>query len=191
MKHQFRSRKDVSKYLAEKGIDTSNWSEEKWLSLNKGQAEIHMMALAEAMWDAKKESTPKKLQAGEWHIPFGDNIDDQWISDYLDEYDYDQSWLEMFKVKIATARCARTSYTVVGKKDKQHSYEADFELHNTLAESNHWSPFEHCARVMDDMERAYYYTSTGPTPDKFNSAVLGNFRGFIQYRKMFENENIL
>lgn len=94
-------------------------------------------------------------------------------------------------VMISTSLAARTSYTVVGKKDKQHSYEADLELHDRLAESGHWSPFEHCARVMDDMERAYYYTSTGPTPDKFHTGVLGNFRGFIQYRKMFENENIL
>ena len=68
MKKIFRSRKDVSKYLLEKGIDTSRWSEEKWLSLNKGQAEIHMMALAEAMWDAYQESTPKVLKEGKWQF---------------------------------------------------------------------------------------------------------------------------
>jgi hypothetical protein len=37
--------------------------------MNESQAEIHIQALAEAMWDAKNESTPKKLEAGEWHIP--------------------------------------------------------------------------------------------------------------------------
>lgn len=206
MKHQFRSRKDASKFLAEKGIDTSNWSEEKWLSINKGQAEIHIMALAEAMWDAKKESTPKELKAGEWHIPFDEKIEGMtfftkttdaiegatltWIP--IPGVDPGaKEWRDLQKVKVSTAMCARTSYTIVGKEDKQRSYEADLELHDRLAESGHWSPFEHCARVMDDMERNYYYTSTGPTPDKFNSAVLGNFRGFIQYRKMFENENIL
>jgi hypothetical protein len=40
-----------------------------WLELNKGQAEIHMMALAEAMWDAISSSTPKLLKSGEYHIP--------------------------------------------------------------------------------------------------------------------------
>ena len=33
-------------------------------------AEIHIQALAEAMWDAMNESTPKKLKEGEYHIPF-------------------------------------------------------------------------------------------------------------------------
>jgi len=45
------------------------------LQHNKGMAEIHMMALAEAIYDSWKESTPKQLKAGEWHIPFEDKID--------------------------------------------------------------------------------------------------------------------
>lgn len=44
------------------------------LQHNKGQAEIHMMTLAEEIYDAVNESTPKQLQAGEWHIPFEDKI---------------------------------------------------------------------------------------------------------------------
>lgn len=73
---RFSSRKEVTEFLATKGINTSNWSEEKWLSLNKGQAEIHMMALAEAIWDARNESTPKQLKAGMWHIPMIEVIED-------------------------------------------------------------------------------------------------------------------
>ena len=41
----------------------------EWLQINKGQAEIHIMDLAEKIYDAVNESTPKQLQAGEWHIP--------------------------------------------------------------------------------------------------------------------------
>ena len=33
----------------------------EWLQINSSQTEIHMQALAEAMWDAMNESTPKKL----------------------------------------------------------------------------------------------------------------------------------
>lgn len=40
----------------------------KWEASESG-AEIHIQALAEAMWDARNESTPKELQPGEWHIP--------------------------------------------------------------------------------------------------------------------------
>ena len=66
----FKSRKEASEFLKEKGIDTSNWSEEKWQSINKSQAEIHIQALAEAMLDAMNESTPKQLEEGEFHLPF-------------------------------------------------------------------------------------------------------------------------
>ena len=73
---RFSSRKEVTEFLKEKGIDTSNWSEEKWLSINKGQAEIHMMALAECIYDAMNESTPKQLKAGEYHTPMIEVIED-------------------------------------------------------------------------------------------------------------------
>ena len=43
---------------------------------NEGQGEIHIMALAEAMWDAKNKSTPKELKAGEWHCPMIEIEDD-------------------------------------------------------------------------------------------------------------------
>lgn len=48
-KIQFKSRKEATIFLAEKGIDTSNWDDLQWLHINKGQADIHMMFLAEAI----------------------------------------------------------------------------------------------------------------------------------------------
>lgn len=175
MKHQFKSRKEVSKFLKERGIDTSNWTEEKWLSINKSQAEIHIQAVAEAMWDALNESTPKQLEAGEWHIPFGDDIEP------INVAKIDSSLLDINNpintaIKIATARCARVSYTVVGEEGKEPNYENDIKLHDRLAESGHWSPAEHCAKAMDKEEH-------------FNNEWSGNFKGFIQYRKTFEGEN--
>ena len=47
-----------------------------WLQRNEGQAEIHIMDLAEKIYDAINESTPKQLQAGEWHIPMIEIIED-------------------------------------------------------------------------------------------------------------------
>lgn len=46
------------------------FSIEEWLGINESQAEIHIQALAEAMWDARNESIPKELKAGEFHLPF-------------------------------------------------------------------------------------------------------------------------
>ena len=73
---RFSSRKEVSSFLKEKRIDTSNWSEEKWLSLNKGQAEIHMMMLSEKIYDCIQESVPTQLKENEWHLPMIEVIED-------------------------------------------------------------------------------------------------------------------
>ena len=58
-----------------------NWMFKMQYSLSG--AEIHIQALAEAMWVAMNESTPKLLQAEEWHIPFGDKI---FSEDSIEEY---------------------------------------------------------------------------------------------------------
>lgn len=193
MKHQFKSRKDTSKYLAEKGIDTSNWTEEKWLSINKGQAEIHMMALAEAMLQEYNKNTPTLLQVGEWHIPFGDNIGLNSTSDKtpLEKLSkkinhtsmaYSED-MEQLAIKIATARCARISYMTF---DREINYEKDLELHDSLLTSGHMSPFEHCAKVMSEDEREIYTTCDN---NGTHYAKSDNFTGFIQYRKMIVEEN--
>jgi len=231
-KEVYRSKKDLMKAenISDVGVN--------WFKMNKGQAEIHMMALAEAMWDAYNESTPKKLAAGEWHIPFIDGINLLKLSELLPDaktlphpddvggslhavkekisenfdinkgfkdsndnyyplYEYDlKQWFEDALVKISTAMCARTSYTVVGEEGKEPNYENDLKLHDRLSNSGHWSPFEHCARAMDTTEMRGYQgnvkfkrTESGGT---FSSEAgwSGNFRGFIQYRKTFENENV-
>ena len=47
-----------------------------WANMNKGQAEIHMMDLAEKIYDAFNESTPRELKAGEYHLPMIEIIED-------------------------------------------------------------------------------------------------------------------
>jgi len=144
----------------------------EWLKINEGQGEIHIMALAEAMWDTLNESSPKRLLSGQWHIPFGDNIETRRVFTDILKKDIDHSDSSKYskeadeaKAKIATARCARVSYLNFEGKD---DYEADIKLHDILLSSGHMSPFEHCARTMDESRRS------------------GNFKGFLQYRKMVE-----
>lgn len=101
---------------------------------------------------------------------------------------------ENLKIKISTARCARVSYTIVGEEGKKHDYQKDIELHDKLLSSGHMSPFEHCAKVMTDEEyRLFYKGNIGSHLNgdiQFKEHVLGwcnNFRGFIQYRYLIEN----
>lgn len=179
----FKSKKDATKYWQDKadsditiGQPTKR-TELEWLKMNIGQAEIHMMALAEAMWDAFNESIPKELKAGKWHIPFGDKFDmDQMHEVFMpsnpdDLHTMNEEWNGL-RIKIATARCAQVSYTVVGEEGKEMNYEKLIALHDRLAKSGHWSPFEHCAKSGEPWEKS-----------------SGNLKGFVQY-KMFFSENI-
>lgn len=173
------------------------------------EAEIHIQALAEAMWDAMNESIPKKLEAGEWHIPFGDKIGVEKLANLNPN--------EKDVIKVAIARCARLSYMTF---DGEINYEKDIALHNQLLEDKHLSPFEHCARTMTQQE--YYSFVKGGIPtgcDEYGIFNLeyypfihqafsekeveyvnrenpnngnrfgwcANFRGFISYRYLIEN----
>jgi hypothetical protein len=181
----FRSKKDVYNRI---GVDKLTMhlklNELDWFKINKGQAEIHMMALAEAMWDAYNESTPKQLKGGEWHIPFGEDINIGKLREYFWKVhkNPDPSYTAEtnIMINIATAMCARVSYTAVGEEGKEPNYENDVKLHDRLLKSGHWSPFEHCAMAMTDTEDTMYYIADPHT--KRQQGWCRNFRGFIQYR---------
>tara|TARA_R110002012_G_scaffold320046_2_gene542219 strand:+ start:209 stop:1255 length:1047 start_codon:yes stop_codon:yes gene_type:complete len=159
------------------------------LQYNEGQGEIHISLLAEAMWDARNESEPKQLKAGEWHIPFGDKIEDHRVpvpefstapSEMTNTYN---TLLQEAKIKIATARCARVSYLNFEGKD---DYEADIKLYDRLKDMGHWSPFEHCAKVPEGRENLKEAEDEFGNPVMIKNDIFGNFRGFIQLRKEIE-----
>jgi len=182
-----RSRKDYSeKYV------TKDYTELDWLKINKGQAEIHMMAVAEAIWDAKNASVPKLLQPGEWHIIFENKLDINALTSVafknakfgvgaqheLDDYVFDT------KLKVTTSMGARTSFTVIGE-EKEVSYERLVEIHDEMFRANpfHASPFEHNAQAMGEEE----YDKFGKITDNIiDPGWCRNFKGFIQYRHFVE-----
>ncbi len=139
-------------------------------------AQPEFQQLANQMLEEYNKSIPKKLGAGEWHIPFGDKIDEgRLISINNSKYDIESpSWykgINELKIKIAVARCARVSYFNFEGKD---DYEADIKLCDRLFGNNpkHLSPTEHVAQALNSSEK------------------VGNYNGFKQFRKFFENENL-
>ncbi len=117
-------------------------------------AQPEFQTLAYRMLSAYLHSAPEIKAWGEWHIPFGDRMPAG-----LSEAD---------RIRVATARCARTSYLTF---DNEIDVAKDIALHDQLATAGHWSPFEHCARADD----AGHDT--------------GNFKGWLPYRKCFGTEN--
>lgn len=199
-KGEFKSWKDLVKSHFKEGASRDwvdgleNTSVLERLQRNKGQAEIHMMALAEEIYDAMNESTPKQLKAGEYHIPFEDKLKDPLIWKLLPEGIPQPEWAKLYweaKVKISTAMAARTSYTVVGD-EKEIDYQKMIALHDRLISQNppHSSPMEHCARAMSEDE--WYQSVKG---NRFNNSELHNYnygwcynlKGFIPYRYFVDN----
>ncbi len=161
----------------------ANMTDYDWLQCNKGQAEIHMMALAEARWDAYNESIPKQLKAGEWHIPFVDGLDLKELDNHIQGRVFSGDALTDLKIKVATARCAQVSYTVVGEDGKEMDYAKLIALHDRLLKAGHMSPFEHCAQAPGLLDHGGFLSCS--------DYPLSNFNGFIQYRKTIKGENIV
>lgn len=135
-------------------------------------AQPEICALATKMLELYNSNEPKKLTDGEWHIPFGDKIImDKLLTDDEKLFGFDVEKIYQKKIKIAIARCARISYFNYEGKD---DYEADIKLCERLFGSipRHLSPTEHVARCEN------------------SSDFYGNFRGWMQYRKTFTDENL-
>ena len=165
--------------------ECENYSELDKLKVNESQAEIHIQKIAEMMWDTMNESTPEPLSDGMWHIPFMNRMDS---SQFISKTGKDVTE-EM--LKISTARCARISYKTLGDNPKI-DYEADIKLHDRLLESKHLSCFEHCSRAMSEEEYESFYKGEGANKghtglDK-NKGWCNNYRSFIQYRYLIENQ---
>ena len=184
----FRSRKDAlaaQLNVKDPGKDFVKESYEKdfnmeWFLANKGQAEIHMMALAECIWDAYNESTPKQLKAGEWHIPFVDKIGEiTCIPIAKNSPDY-KKVLQGTQVMVSVAMAARTSYTVVGE-EKEIDYSKMIDLHDRLLAQDppHSSPMEHACQAVTDEE--YNNSFKGQEKGWFR-----NYKGFKSYRQVIE-----
>lgn len=149
-------------------ITGTEW--ENFMALRNHQdAEIHIQAAAVKILEAMNASNPKLLKEGEWHIPFGENLDYERISKMHSENSIiPEKLIYETMVEIATARCARVSYLNFEGKD---DYEADVKLHDQLLQSGHMSPFEHCAQATS------------------GDIISGNFVGWKQYRKVYAEEN--
>lgn len=153
-------------------------------------AQPEIRVLAEKMLDLYNKSNPQILKPGEWHIPFGDKLDEEKLilsnkERYNKELEkvgnphFHNAWensliqklVEEDKKKIAIARCARVSYFNFEGKD---DYAADIKLCDRLFGSipRHLSPTEHVAQAVESGD------------------FIANFRGFKQYRKFFEDENL-
>lgn len=123
------------------------------------EAQPEFQELAYQMLDLYLANAPREMNEGDWHLPYADKFMPEGLT-------------REQLLKIVTARAARTSYLTM---NNEIAHEKDYDLHDSLAKNNHWSPFEHAARCAS---RAC------------GDVRFGNFRGWVQYRKQFPKENM-
>lgn len=179
-------------------ISATQWDGYYWQRTHK-DAEPHIRAMAQAMYDAAQESEPRLLGRGEWHLPYWaenggheSDWDDAYgnltvaevvkSGDYKSFYDVTEKAIETAK-QCSVARCARVSYlTQSGVRDLQEDLDLYARLTSNRVGSEdppHASPLEHVATPW--RENAQYVTmpsgkKMGPLPR------LGKFVGWLQLR---------
>jgi len=161
-------------------------------------AEPHIQKIAYMWRDAMEASVPTPRKEGEWHRPYVTGNDKEELSrelrvalqdpcdELVNKFRAGAPWsglatgqgmTEMLNA-ISAARVARVSYlTHDGKRD----WRKDLELADKLRRGSgfgHWAPTEHVAQAMPASSRR----SDGSVEQS------GNFRGWRQYRKTFQNE---
>lgn len=153
-------------------------------------AQPEFQVLAYRMLDAYLRNEPDHLNWGEWHLPYGDQIDTE---------------LPLTtQIKVCVARAARLSYaTFEGEID----VEKDIALYDKLmgAHPLHASPAEHPAQAKPNLwlnsdicgwadcvvtpRRDAGYAWSWPLPYDSDMVHQGNFRGWTQWRKMQVGEH--
>lgn len=197
----FKSKKDYITYSKLQGYPQNEnmFSQLEWFNINEGQAEIHIMDLAEKIWDAKNESTPILLEAEEWHIPFENKIGrfaNIPLTSEVSDKQVEKNIL-INTVKISVALAARTSYTVVGE-EKEIDYQKMIDLHDRLLAQDppHSSPLEHCCKALTNEEYYTFNKGCATNADDIGEGLIfeshsqgwvNNIKGFMPYRYIVDN----
>lgn len=180
------------------------------------QPEFQMLAIE--IRKAMEASEPQKLQSGWWHLPFAredelsylcslrEGIHPDYAVDTLQEY-------ESQLVDVCGRRLARVSFD---KHTDIEEFSISLHKAGELKMSRHYSPFEHIARPMTSGDLVDFDTHlmieasaiqtamsamelTGATKTSGGYLSMieyidptkvwsGNLRGFIQYRKLIEEQ---
>ena len=169
----------------------TEWDNFEWLRDDPDAAQPEIVDLARKIKEAKAGSEPFKLFAGEAHVPYvyrsrtstGRNVVYQ---------DSDGQELELEDaLKISASCCGQISY-----RKLDETFEKAMEIYNRLFDGPkpHFSPCEHQGIAMKQTKIQFMQMFN---PDDWEDGVShvdrkgnlwsGNLQGFVQYRKMLEN----
>lgn len=175
-----------------------------WLR-NHGAADPTLHELARCMFEAREQSTPQLLKAGQWHTPYA-----QWIQAdshppmWKDGYGtyVPTTWEDL--VKISSARCAAVSFRnedyglercrevferLVGD-DRKH---ASAMSHQATPMRHEYVDHDHLGTEYDESVNVVDVPSTWEKGishmDRNGQLWSAQFRGWVMHRKLIPGEN--
>ena len=187
-------------------ISGTEWDNFFWLR-NHDAADPTLHELAKCMWEAREKSVPQVLKAGEWHLPYVDQVR---MSDGAQEFftviPNDTLALTLEEaIKVSAARCAAVSF-----RNEDYGLEKCLEVYAKFVDSDkiHASTFCHQATPMKSHQRVDYcvdgyhsseYINQVDVPSTWEAGIShvdrddnlwsAQFKGFIMNRKLIPGEN--
>jgi len=176
-------------------VTSTEWDNFFWLRYDEA-ADPTLQELAKEMLKAYLETPAKLLGSGEWHLPFVHTCRENDVQKFYINDPEDGSvriYLSLEEAqKVSAARCAAVSFRRV-----DYTLEKSVEVYNKLvgAERKHASAFEHQAKVPED-DGAINVKWDPQTwepgishVDRHGNLWSGNFKGWVQFRKLIPGEN--
>lgn len=171
-------------------ISGTEWNN-LWHLRDHEDAQPEFAALAKTMRQEYANSTPVPLSPGEWHLPYID-IYRSTIGGTLHYLSQDGEELSLEDARIISASCcAQVSY-----RKTDDNIDKARKIYKQLIESTpaHASPVEHQATPMPTRYATGEYSRDWPEgishQDRDGNYWSGNFKGWIQFRKLIPNEQL-
>jgi hypothetical protein len=169
-------------------VTSTDWANFYALRISE-YAQPEFDELARAMKLEMDNSKPKLLQPNEWHLPYITEEDEDIAGFYAMPFDNRYRAKIEYLWKLSTARCARLSYKPF---DGNADYEAEVARYEKLVVSTpvHASPAEHQAtpdRWDPMLDPGDHHADLGGWA---SPSQHGNFRGWIQHRKLIDGEAV-
>ncbi|RWZ78709.1 MAG: hypothetical protein EOT05_03095 [Candidatus Microsaccharimonas sossegonensis] len=185
---------NVHKQLAGRGLEAYMWHtivltgtefDNFYALRDHPEAQSEIATIARLLSQVHKDSAPKQVQYGEWHLPYVDtdefnNVDDG--------------------IRSSSARAAAASY---GRQNIKNP-EKEFERYDSLRSGGHMSPLEHQATPFERREWDYIDMQRLFSLEQSKRGVIsklvarekiaaskysGNFKGWRQHRKFVPSEH--
>lgn len=169
-------------------VTATEWDNFFWLRNDPDAAQPEMVELAVRMKEAYDKADVTYLKEDEWHLPY---IETEFWRGEIKYFDSNNEELSVEDArKISASCCAQVSY-----RKLDESKEKALQIYDRLFSGSkpHLSPVEHQACCFNPERIKPLGSILWPTGishvDRNGSYWSGNFKDFIQYRKVIENKS--